>query len=49
MGWTRRLCAGSAAAGAYLRPANYTPFPDYLGARYGGKLPRLAGVFCAIL
>lgn len=49
MGWTGGYVLVALLLAPYLRKFGQYTIPDYLGARYGGKLPRLAGVFCAIL
>lgn len=33
----------------YLRKFGQYTIPDFMGARYGGTIPRLAGVVCAVL
>jgi len=49
MGWTGGYVLVALLLAPYLRKfARYT-VPDFLGARYGGNLPRLLGVLCAVL
>jgi len=49
MGWTGGYVLVALLLAPYLRKfARYT-VPDFLGARYGGHLPRLLGVLCAVL
>lgn len=43
MGWTGGYVLVALLLAPYLRKFGQYTIPDYLGARYGGKLPRLAG------
>ncbi len=49
MGWTGGYCLVALFLAPYLRKFGQYTIPDFLGARYGGTLPRLLGVACAIL
>ncbi|GAP34621.1 sodium:solute symporter family protein [Piscinibacter sakaiensis] len=49
MGWTGGYCLVALLLAPYLRKFGQFTIPDYLGERYEGKLPRLIGVFAAIL
>jgi cation/acetate symporter len=49
MGWTGGFVLVALLLAPYLRRFGQYTIPDFLGARYGGHLPRLAGVVCAIL
>jgi cation/acetate symporter len=49
MGWTGGYCLVALLLAPYLRKFGQFTIPDFLGARYGGNLPRLIGVFAAIL
>ena len=53
MGWTGGFCLVALVLAPYLRKFGQFTIPDFLGERYsdcfGGKLPRLMGVFAAIL
>lgn len=49
MGWTGGYVLVALLLAPYLRKFGQYTIPDYLGARYGGNLPRLAGVACAVL
>ncbi|WP_312998292.1 sodium:solute symporter family protein [Achromobacter animicus] len=49
MGWTGGYVLVAMLLAPYLRRFGQYTIPDFMGARYGGNLPRLAGVFCAIL
>lgn len=49
IGWTGGYVLVALCLAPYLRKfAQYT-IPDFLGVRFGGNLPRLIGVICAIL
>ena len=48
MGWTGGYVLVARCWRPILRKFGQYTIPGYL-ARYGGKLPRLAGAFCAIL
>ncbi len=49
MGWTGGFVLVALLLAPYLRKFGQFTIPDFLGARYGGDLPRLVGVFAAIL
>jgi cation/acetate symporter len=49
MGWTGGYCLVALFLAPYLRKFGQFTIPDFLGARYGGHIPRMVGVFCAIL
>ena len=49
MGWTGGYCLVALVLAPYLRKFGQFTIPDFLGERYGGKLPRLLGVVAAIL
>ena len=48
MGWTGGYCLVALFLAPYLRKFGQFTIPDFLGARYGGHIPRLVGVFAAI-
>ena len=49
MGWTGGYVLVAVFLAPYLRKFGQFTIPDFLGARYGGNVPRLFGVFSAIL
>ncbi len=49
MGWTGGYCLVALFLAPYLRKFGQFTIPDFLGARYGGHIPRFVGVFAAIL
>lgn len=49
MGWTGGYLLLAVFLGPYLRQFGAYTIPDFLGARYGGNLPRVIGVFAAIV
>ena len=49
LGWTGGYCLVALLLAPYLRKFGQYTIPDFLGARYGGSLPRLIGVVAAIL
>ncbi|MFO1325868.1 MAG: sodium:solute symporter family protein [Rubrivivax sp.] len=49
MGWTGGYCLVALFLAPYLRKFGQFTIPDFLGARYEGNLPRLVGIFAAIL
>ncbi len=49
LGWTGGFCLVALLLAPYLRKFGQFTIPDFLGERYGGTLPRLIGVFAAIL
>ena len=49
MGWTGGYCLVALFLAPYLRKFGQFTIPDFLGARFGGNLPRFIGVVAAIL
>ena len=49
MGWTGGYVLVALLLAPYLRRFGQYTIPDFLGARYGGTIPRLGGVAAAIL
>ena len=49
MGWTGGYCLVALFLAPYLRKFGQFTIPDFLGARYGGHIPRLIGVLAAIV
>ena len=49
IGWTGGFVLVALLLAPYLRKFGQYTIPDFLGARYGGHLPRMAGVVCALL
>ena len=49
MGWTGGYCLVALFLAPYLRKFGQFTIPDFLGARYGGHIPRSVGLICAIL
>jgi cation/acetate symporter len=49
MGWTGGYCLVALLLAPYLRRFGQFTIPDFLGARFGGHLPRAMGVVAAIL
>jgi cation/acetate symporter len=49
MGWTGGYCLVAFFLAPYLRKFGQFTIPDFLGARYGGHIPRFIGVLAAIL
>jgi cation/acetate symporter len=49
LGWTGGYCLVALFLAPYLRKFGQFTIPDFLGARYGGNLPRLIGVVAAII
>jgi cation/acetate symporter len=49
MGWTGGYCLVALFLAPYLRKFGQFTIPDFLGARYGGHIPRFIGILCAIL
>jgi cation/acetate symporter len=45
MGWTGGYCLVALFLAPYLRKFGQFTIPDFLGARYGGNLPRFIGVW----
>ena len=48
-GWTGGYCLVAVLIAPYLRKFGQYTIPDFLGARYGGQLPRLIAIIAAIL
>jgi cation/acetate symporter len=49
LGWTGGYCLVALFLAPYLRKFGQFTIPDFLGARYGGNIPRLIGVVAAII
>ena len=49
MGWTGGYCLVALLLAPYLRKFGEFTIPDFLGARYGGNLPRMLGIAAAVL
>lgn len=49
LGWTGGYCLVAVLLAPYLRRFGQFTIPDFLGARYGGSLPRLVGAAAAVL
>jgi len=49
MGWTGGYCLVALFLAPYLRKFGQFTIPDFLGARFGGHIPRLIGVIAAIV
>jgi cation/acetate symporter len=49
MGWTGGYCLVALFLAPYLRKFGQFTIPDFLGARYGGNVPRTIGILAAIL
>ena len=49
MGWTGGYCLVALFLAPYLRKFGQFTIPDFLGARYGGHIPRFVGICAAIL
>jgi cation/acetate symporter len=49
LGWTGGYCLVALLLAPYLRKFGEYTIPDFLGARYGGSLPRLMGIVAAVL
>ena len=49
MGWTGGYCLVALFLAPYLRKFGQFTIPDFLGARYGGHIPRPVGILAAIL
>ena len=49
MGWTGGYCLVALFLAPYLRKFGQFTIPDFLGARYGGNIPRFIGVLAAVL
>ena len=49
MGWTGGYCLVALFLAPYLRKFGQFTIPDFLGARFGGNIPRSLGVLAAIM
>ena len=49
LGWTGGYCLVALLLAPYLRRFGEYTIPDFLGARYGGTLPRLVGLSATVL
>ncbi|RYG10757.1 MAG: cation acetate symporter, partial [Burkholderiales bacterium] len=49
MGWTGGFCLVALLVAPYLRSMGLYTVPDYFGARFGGRWPRLIAAFAAVL
>jgi len=49
MGWTGGYCLVALFLAPYLRKFGQFTIPDFLGARFGGNIPRTIGVFAAVI
>lgn len=49
MGWTGGYVLVALFLAPYLRKFGQFTIPDFLGARYGGHIPRFVGIFIAIM
>lgn len=49
LGWTGGYCLVALLLAPYLRRFGQFTIPDFLGARYGGQLPRLIGVMATVV
>jgi len=49
LGWTGGYCLVAILLAPYLRKFGQFTIPDFLGARFGGHLPRFIGVVAAIV
>jgi cation/acetate symporter len=49
LGWTGGYCLVALLLAPYLRRVGFFTVPEFLGARYGGVLPRMVGVAAAVL
>jgi len=49
LGWTGGYCLVAVLLAPYLRRFGQFTIPDFLGARYGGQVPRLIGVAATVL
>ncbi|MDH4216247.1 MAG: cation acetate symporter [Gallionella sp.] len=49
LGWTGGYCLVALFLAPYLRKFGQYTIPDFLGARFGGNIPRMIGVFAAII
>ena len=49
LGWTGGYCLVAVLLAPYLRRFGQFTIPDFLGARYGGRAPRMLGVVATVL
>ncbi len=49
LGWTGGYCLVALFLAPYLRKFGEFTIPDFLGARYGGNIPRFIGIIAAVL
>ncbi len=49
LGWTGGYCLVALLLAPYLRRLGFFTVPEFLGARYGGVLPRVIGVLAVVL
>lgn len=49
LGWTGGYCLVALLLAPYLRRFGQYTIPDFVGARYGGHLPRAMAALCAVL
>lgn len=49
LGWTGGFCLVALLVAPYLRSLNLYTIPDYFGARFGGRWPRMIAAFSAVL
>lgn len=49
LGWTGGFCLVALLVAPYLRQRGLYTIPDYFGARFGGRWPRMIAAFAAVL
>lgn len=49
LGWTGGYCLVALLLAPYLRRTGFYTIPEFIGARYGGRAPRLVAVSAAVL
>jgi cation/acetate symporter len=49
LGWTGGFCLVALLVAPYLRKLGLYTIPDYFGARFGGRWPRMIAAFAAVL
>lgn len=49
LGWTGGFCLVALLVAPYLRKLELYTIPDYFGARFGGRWPRMIAAFAAVL
>ena len=49
LGWTGGFCLVALLVAPYLRKMGLYTIPDYFGARFGGRWPRMIAAFAAVL